>query len=76
MTILCSKCGVEFEARTIPCPEKIIGCLVAHYDKKSFICPECGYDTRADIRKAWSEGNTTTEIGTGIGNIENINFFS
>lgn len=35
----CKKCGVKFPVQLAPCPDGIVGCLVAHYDEHSYTCP-------------------------------------
>lgn len=49
MYIIC-KCGEEFKAKERECPDGIEGCSVAHLDPKSFICPNCEFNTWKDIR--------------------------
>lgn len=44
MFVQCEKCRGTFQAREAPCPDGIEGCLVAHYDEQSWICPECGHN--------------------------------
>jgi hypothetical protein len=68
MQVKC-KCGNVFRSRQAPCPDGIKGCLVAHYDEKSFVCPRCGYDSGPHIGKALREGHLNTEIGMGFANL-------
>lgn len=64
--IIVGACGHKWERKSIPCPDGIYGCLVAHYsdDDNDWICPECGHD-------ASPKGPMTVkeEIGTAVINL-------
>lgn len=44
-------CEHRWERKMIPCPDGIVGCLVAHYGdfEDDRYCPECGYDIEKDF---------------------------
>lgn len=65
-------CGETFTSRLAPCPDGHEGCLVAHFGKESFVCPECGHNSGPDIGKAIREGHVTTEVGIGVANVKGI----
>ena len=72
MQVECVECGSTFQSRPAPCPDGMEGCLVAHYDEKSFVCPRCGYDSGPAIGKALREGPYKEEIGVGFANLDGI----
>lgn len=67
MIIECG-CGKGFSSKLAPCPENRPGCLVAHYDSNSFVCPHCGKDAGPDIRKAFLEGRVVVSEAVSIVN--------
>jgi len=68
----CEGCGKSFLAPFAPCPDEIKGCLMAHYNNASWICPHCSHNNGPSVRKAIIEGPHTMEIGVGVGNIQSI----
>ena len=69
MQVECVECGNVFQSRPAPCPDGMEGCLVAHYDAKSFVCTRCRYDCGPDVGKAVMDGSCKTEIGIGVANL-------
>ncbi len=69
MQIKCFGCGASFQSKLTPCPDGREGCAVAHYDQKSFICPECGHDNLLEVRDAIKEGRVVEEMGVGVVNL-------
>jgi hypothetical protein len=67
MQVTC-RCGERFQSKPAPCPDGREGCCVAHYDKASFVCPTCGYDSGPDIAKAILGGNVVELPGIAIVN--------
>jgi hypothetical protein len=67
MTIEC-KCGNMFTSKSIPCPDNIEGCMVAHFDKDSGVCPKCGYNSGPDIADAIISGRVIQAVGMAIMN--------
>ena len=63
-----ASCGHTFQTKQAPCPDGRVGCMVAHYNQESFICPECGLDTGPEVRKAMLEGPWKEELGMGVYN--------
>lgn len=66
------KCGHTFTTKLAPCPDGREGCCVAHFDKESFVCPKCGYDSGPDFVKAIREGRMVEEVGISIVNLDAI----
>lgn len=71
MKVTCN-CNREFTAKLADCPEDKEGCCVAHYDKGSFICPYCKYDSGPDIGHLFASGHVTTSLGVGVVNMNAI----
>lgn len=67
MHVTC-RCGHKFQSRPAPCPDGRIGCLVAHYDAASFVCPKCLHDSGPAIAKSILDGNVRQEVGVGMFN--------
>lgn len=63
MNIEC-KCGNKYVTLDLPCPDGIEGCLVAHTDRTSYVCPACGTDNVPDLSKG-----VTMEVGVGMFNV-------
>lgn len=66
----CESCGKTSSITLAPCPDGLVGCLVAHYNEKSYICQHCGQDNYGWISK--NSGIHFEEIGIGVANIESI----
>lgn len=56
-------CGAKFPTKMAPCPDGREGCCAAHYDKDSYVCPNCNKDHGPEIWKAVMEGRVETRIG-------------
>ena len=65
-------CEHSFGPKLAACPDGKIGCLVAHYDKHSWICTECGYDAAPEVAKAIMEGRIDYVEGPCIINLNAI----
>ena len=61
MQVECS-CGAKYQAALAPCPDGNSWCMVAHYDKHSFVCPSCGQNNVPNL----SLGQGVT-IAPGVG---------
>lgn len=84
MHMECFKCRVAFATTpTIPCPDGIDGCLVAHYsDEQIWVCPDCGHDNQADYKAAWAAYKVQNPkakfwpvregIGIAVGNLKGL----
>lgn len=68
----CLDCKKQFQSKPAPCPDGRVGCLVAHYDKASFICPYCSFDMGPAVGNALLNGQHIIEPGIAIINVASI----
>ncbi len=65
-------CGTKFSTKLAPCPDGREGCLVAHYAKDAYVCPNCGHDYGPEVCRAIVSGRIKTEVGAAIVNVRAV----